>query len=96
MLLHSLVDGHRRRGVADHRTHVDGQCGRRRYLAARDGGDELFLTALRILHAQRHNLDALVSGRQTAQMLDGIGLVVLHADIGALDTKRTLENRHAD
>ena len=66
VLQHGLIDGNGRRGVAHHGAHVDRQRGRRRHLTARDGCDQLLLTALRVHHLQGHHLDALVSVRRSS------------------------------
>ena len=87
VLLHGLIYGHRRRDVAHNSPDVNGQSGRGRNLSSRNGCNQLLLAALRIAYLQWLDTYAVTLLRnQTAQMIYGIGLVVLDADDGLIDT----------
>ena len=81
VFLDGLVDGIGRAHVLNHGAHVDGQLARRN-LTADAGVDELLLAALRIAQCQRLDGDAAETGGEPGQVVDGVGLVVLDADVG--------------
>ena len=83
-LHHGLIDRESRSHVLHDGSHVHRDGGRGRHLSTDDGVDELLLATLRILHLQRHHLDASQTRRLLGQQVDGLGLVFLDADVAAL------------
>ena len=65
------------------------------HLAAGDALDQLLLSALGVPGAQRLHRHVVLAAHQGLQMLDGVLLVGLHADDGALEAEGLHQDAHA-
>ena len=64
-------------------------------MPANDCVDELLLASLRILYLERHDFDVRIFGSLLCHERDGVGLVVLYADISFVYADCLHQQSHA-
>ncbi len=95
VFLHRLVNSKHRSDILHHCAHRNRQCAAR-HLSTNGSVDQLFFSALRIVHFKRTNLYSKMAIGQFLEQRDSVFFVCLYADNGAFNLQGTHQQRDAN